>query len=67
MTIELQFNSVTVPLAEMQENYPLIFSALQQYLPVQKPPKKRRARKKRETVASLLDALIEDIDKCSGC
>ncbi len=66
MVIELQFNSVTIQAGEMQENYPLIFSALQPYLPVQKPPKRRRVRKKRETVADLIDALIEDIDRGSG-
>ena len=67
MTIELQFNSVTVPLSEIQKNYPQIFSALQPYLPVQKPPKRRRVRKKRQTVADLIDALMEDIDRCSSC
>ncbi len=66
MVIELQFNSVVVQAADMQENYPLMFSALQPYLPVQKPPKRRRPRRKRETVADLIDALIEDIDRCSG-
>ena len=66
MTIELRFNSITIPLAEIQENYPQMFSALQPYLPVQKPPRRRRVRKKRETVADLIDALIEDIDRGSG-
>ena len=62
MTIEFQFNSVTIPLADMQENHPLMFSALQQYLPAPKPPRRRRVRKKRETVADLIDALMENID-----
>ena len=66
MTIELQFRSITVPLADMQENYPLVFSALQPYLPVQKPIKRRRPRRKRETVAHLIDALIEDIERVSS-
>ncbi len=66
MTIELQFRSITVPLSEIQKNYPQIFSALQPYLPVQKSPKRRRVRKKRQTVADLIDALIEDIDRGSG-
>ncbi len=66
MVIELQFNSVLVQLADAQENYPLMFSALQPYLPVQKPPKRRRPRRKRETVAHLIDALIENIDRGSG-
>ncbi len=66
MVIELQFNSVTIQAADMQENYPLMFSALQPYLPVQKPPKRRRPRKKRETVANLIDSLIDSIDRGSS-
>ena len=66
MVIELQFNSVTIQPADMQENYPLMFSAIQQYLPVQKPPKRRRPRRKRETVADLIDALMENIERNSG-
>ncbi len=66
MVIEFQFNSVTIQPADMQENYPLIFSALQPYLPVQKSPKRRRTRRKRETVADLIDSLIEDIEMGSS-
>ncbi len=65
MEIELRFNSVTIQPADMQENYPLIFSALQPYLLVQNSPKRRRPKRKRETVADLIDALIEDIDRGS--
>ena len=64
MTIELQFKSIIVPLAEMH-NYPGMVSGIQQYLPAQKSPKRRRPRKKKETVAHLIDALIDTID--SGC
>ena len=66
MVIELQFRSIIVQPADMQENYPLMFSALQPYLPVQKPIKRRRPRRKRETVADLIDALIENIERNSG-
>ncbi len=66
MVIELQFNSVIIQPADMQENYPFIWSALQPYLPAQKSPKRRRPKRKRETVANLIDALIEDIDTSSG-
>ena len=61
MVIELQFKSIIVPLADMQ-NYPGMFSAIQQYLPVQKTPKRRKPRKKRETVGHLIDALKDSID-----
>ena len=60
MVIQLQFNTIIVPLAEMQENYPLMFSAIQPYLPDQKNPKRRRPRK-RQNVGDLIDALIENI------
>lgn len=62
MTIELQFNSVTIQHADMQENYPLMFSAIQPYLPVHNSPKRRRPRKKKERVADLIDTLIDSID-----
>jgi hypothetical protein len=63
MVIELQFRSVIIQPAEMQ-NYPGMLSAIQPYLPAQKTPKRRRPRKKRnrQTVASLIDALIDSID-----
>ena len=66
MVIELQFRSVTIQAGEIEENYPFIFSAFQPYLPVQKSPKRRRPRKKRETVAHLIDALIENIERDVG-
>ncbi len=65
MIIEFQFNSVTIQHGDMKENYPLIFSALQPYLPVQKPVKRRRPRKKRARVASLIDSIIDDIEGVS--
>jgi len=62
MTIEIQFNSVLVQTADIQENYPDIFSDAQLYLPAQKICRRRKTRKKRETVASLIDALLEKLD-----
>ena len=59
MTIEFQFKSVTIPLAELQDIYPDMFSVSQPYSPTQKKTKRRRPRKKRETVAHLIDALID--------
>ncbi len=46
--------------------YPLMFSALQPYLPIQKSPKRRRPWKKKQTVASLIDAVIDSIDSDSS-
>ena len=61
MEIQLQFKSIIVPLADMQD-YPGMFSALQQYLPAQKTPKRRKPRKEKQTVAHLIDRLIDSID-----
>jgi len=63
MEIELQLNSIKIPIAYIEKHYPLIFSALQPYLPVQKPPKRRRPRRKKQTVADLIDALQADINR----
>ena len=66
MEIELQFISVIVRAGEIEETYPLMFSALQPYFPVRKSPKRKRARKKRVTVASLIDPIIENIERDSS-
>ena len=66
MTIELQLKSITIPLADVLENYPHLISALQPYLPVQKPKKQRKPRKKKETVGNFIDALIDSIDSGSS-
>ena len=65
MTVEIQFNSVTIQPADMQDNYPLMFSALQPYLLAQKPIKRRKPRQDRQSVASLIDAVIENINRGS--
>ena len=57
------YNTFSKYLVDLQEHYPLIYSALQPYLPVQKPPKKRRPRKKKQTIAHLIDALKADINR----
>jgi hypothetical protein len=62
MVIELQFYSITIQAGEIEETYPLMFSSIQQYLPVQKTPKRRRPRKKKQTVGHLIDALIDSIN-----
>ena len=65
MTIEIQFRSVLIQPAEMQ-NYPGMFSAFQQYLPAKKSHRRRRPRKKRETVGHLIDALKDSIEGGRG-
>lgn len=64
MIIELQFNSVTVQPADMLDNCPYIMSALRQYFPAENNPQRRQVRKKRETVASLIDPIISTIENC---
>lgn len=62
MAIEIQLNSVTIQ--DGDELYPVILSSLQPYLPAQFNPTKR-PRKKRKTVASLIDSIIAEIEKGS--
>jgi len=63
MEIELQFNSVTIQAGEIKDTHPFMFSAIQPYLPTPKSPSRRRAKKRRETVASLIDPIIDSIDE----
>ena len=62
MNIEFEFNSVKVQPQELQENFPNIISAIQSYLPAQEIPKRRRRRRKK-TVGSLIDKIIDSIEK----
>ena len=62
MTIELRFQSIIVQNADMQGNYIDIFPVCSPYLSTN-APKRRRPRKKRETVAHLIDTLIENINR----
>lgn len=62
MAIELQISSVTIQ--DGDELYPVILSSLQPYLPIQAaPPKKYRRKRKTKTVASVIDAIIADIEQ----
>ena len=58
MSIEIQFNSVTV---EPQDIPPNILFAISSYLPSHKPQKKRRPRRKKKLVGSLIDDIIDSI------
>ena len=62
MRIEFEFNSVTVQPQELQENLPALISKIQSFLPAQETPKKRRRRRKK-TVGSLIDKIIDSIEK----
>ena len=64
MTIELQFISIIVQASEIEETYPLMFSAIQQFLPVRNTPKRRL--RKRETVGHLIDEIIDSIESSFG-
>ena len=67
MTMEIQLISIIVEDGDIQENYIGMFPVSQPYLPVQKSPKRRGSRKKKQTVAHLIDALIENIDCDISC
>ena len=61
MTIELQFNSMMIDIRDIEEKYPELATMIYSYLPQGKPVK-RRKRKKRKTVAYLIDQIIETIN-----
>ena len=62
MKIELQLKSVTIRPQDTGKNWHDLLCALQSYVPAHKPVKRRTPRK-RETVAYLIDRIIEDIQK----
>lgn len=61
MTIELQFNSVTLQYEEIKKYYPELLPIIQSSFP-QKKKTKRRKRKKKRTVANLIDEILENLN-----
>ena len=61
MSIEIQFNSVQIDQQDLQENLPALLGMVDSYLPKQKTLK-RRKRKNRETVGSLIQEIITDLE-----
>ncbi|MHC4256949.1 MAG: hypothetical protein ACYSO7_07390 [Planctomycetota bacterium] len=60
MTIEIQFNSVTLQYEDIQEHFPELIPMINSSLPQKKKPK-RRKRKKKKTVGMLIDEIQENI------
>jgi len=61
MTIQIQFNSVTLQYKDIQEHFPELIPLVNYYLPKKKKPKRRKPKKK-ITVACLIDEIIENIN-----
>ena len=62
MIMEIQLISIIVQDGDIQENFTGMFPVSQSYLPAQKPKKRKKPRKERQTVAHLIDALLDNID-----
>lgn len=62
MSIEFIFNTVTVQSDQIQKQYPGLISELGKYLSIQKSPKRRKPRRKKKTVASLIDDIKDSIE-----
>ena len=60
--IEFKIQSVVLQDGEVQEQFPDLYSVINSYLPKRKSPKRRR-RKKKETVDSLINEIIDSIEK----
>ena len=61
MTIKIQFNSVVMDLEDIQEHFPELLPMIQSSLPAKKK-KKYKPRKKKKTVACLIDEIIENLN-----
>ena len=61
MSIEIQFNSMTIQPQDIQEQFPNLIAIVDSYLP-QKKKRKRRKRKSKETVGSLIQEIIDSIE-----
>ena len=59
MSIEIQFNSIVVD----PQQLPALIAMVNSYLPKQKTPKRRKPRKKKETVGILIQEIIDSIEK----
>jgi hypothetical protein len=62
MSIEFKIQSVTLQSEDIQEQFPCLISMMNSYLPQRKTPKIRK-RKSKETVGSLIEEIIADIEK----
>ena len=61
MTMEIQLISIIVQDVDGLENFTGMFPVSQSYLPTAKTQKRRRPRKKKKTVANLIDAVIDSL------
>ena len=71
MSIEFKIQSVTLQSVTLQseylhEQFPCLFSMMNSYLP-QRKKTKRRKRKKGETVGSLIEEIIADVEDKQLC
>ena len=63
MSIELIFNSVTVQYEDILEQFPVLYSQLNEYLPSPKKRRQRRKRKQKVTLGSLIKPIIDSLEK----
>lgn len=62
MSIEFTFNSVQIDQQDIQEYFLGLIAMVDSYLPKIKTPKRRKPRKKKETVGSLINEIIDSIE-----
>ena len=63
MSIEIKLQSVVLQSEDIQEQFPNLVSMIKTYLPTQKRPKRKRTRKVKANVLSVLDDIIDSIDE----
>ena len=60
MSIEFEFNTITIQQQDIEEIYPNLISKIQSYLQTQKHHKRRKRRRKK-TADILIDEIIDSI------
>jgi len=62
MSIEIKLQSVVLQSEDIQKQFPDLISMMNSYLPRQKIPKRRRARKTQKLATALIDDIIDSIN-----
>ena len=63
MSIEFKIQSITLQPEDLQEQLPYLISMVNSYLPKRGTPKRRKPRKKKETVGPLIQEIIDSIEE----
>jgi len=63
MSIEFTLQTVHISPQELQEKLPALLTMMNSCLSKKKTPKRRKPRKKKETIGPLIQSIIDDLEK----